>query len=138
MSPFHAIGRAWAFATTSGASAMSKPSDKPKPTHLTTQFGAPVPNNQDSLTAGPRGPLLSQDAWLHEKLGNFVREVMPERRMHAKGSGAFGTFTVTTDISKYTRAAIFSKVGKQTEQFAPLTTRGGERRRADRAEEGRG
>src|SRR3546814_13612992 len=82
MSPFHAIGLAWAFATTSGASAMSKPSDKPKPTHLTTQFGAPVPNNQDSLTAGPPRPLLSQDVWLHEKLGNLVREVIPERRMH--------------------------------------------------------
>src|SRR3546814_14781794 len=72
----------------SGASAMSKPSDKPKPTHLTTQFGAPVPDNQNSLTAGPRGPLLSQDVWLNEKLANFVREVIPERRMHAKGSGA--------------------------------------------------
>src|SRR3546814_10790993 len=113
ISPFHAIGLAWAFATTSGASAMSKPSDKPKPTHLTTQFGAPVPNNQDSLTAGPRGPLLSQDVWLHEKIGNFVREVIPERRMHAKGSGAFGTFTVTKNIRKSTRAAIFSKVGKK-------------------------
>src|SRR3546814_1908029 len=101
---------------------MSKPSDKPKPTHLTTQFGAPVPNNQDSLTAGPRGPLLSQDVWLHEKLGNFVREVIPERRMHAKGSGAFGTFTVTKDISKYTRAAIFSKVGKKTERSEEHTS----------------
>lgn len=83
---------------------MSQPSDSEKKcpaTHLTTQFGAPVPDNQNSLTAGPRGPLLSQDVWLHEKLGNFVREVIPERRMHAKGSGAFGTFTVTHDITKY-------------------------------------
>src|SRR3546814_3118915 len=104
MSPFHAIGRAWAFATTSGASAMSKPSDKPKPTHLTTQFDAPVPNNKDSLTAGPRGPLLSQDVSLHETLGNFVREVIPERRMHANGSDAFGPLPVTKDLSKYTRA----------------------------------
>ncbi|HRQ34196.1 MAG TPA: catalase, partial [Chiayiivirga sp.] len=74
---------------------MSKPSDSDKKcpvTHLTTQFGAPVPDNQNSLTAGPRGPLLAQDVWLHEKLANFVREVIPERRMHAKGSGAFGTF----------------------------------------------
>jgi len=53
--------------------------------HLTTAFGAPVADNQDSLTAGPRGPLLSQDVWLNEKLANFVREVIPERRMHAKG-----------------------------------------------------
>ena len=86
---------------------MSKPSDTSKPTHLTTDFGAPVPDNQNSLTAGPRGPLLAQDVWLNEKLANFVREVIPERRMHAKGSGAFGTFTVTHDISKYTRAKIF-------------------------------
>src|SRR3546814_20414124 len=93
---------------------MSKPSDKPKPTHLTTQFGAPVPDNQNSLTAGPRGPLLSQDVWPNEKLANFVREVIPERRMHAKGSGAFGTFTVTHAITKYTRAAIFQTVGKTT------------------------
>src|SRR3546814_7066146 len=94
---------------------MSKPSDKPKPTHLTTQFGAPVPNNQDSLTAGPRGPLLSQDVWLNEKPANFVREVIPERRMHATGSGAFGTFTVTTDITKYMSSAILSKVGRLEE-----------------------
>src|SRR3546814_15973671 len=92
---------------------MSKPSDKPKPTHLTTQFGAPVPNNQDILTAGPRGPLLSQDVWLNEKPANFVREVLPERRMNDKGSGAFGTFTVTKDISKYTRGAYCSKSGKK-------------------------
>src|SRR3546814_15496863 len=106
---------------------MSKPSDKPKPTHLTTQFGAPMPDNQNSLTAGPRGPLLSQDVWLNEKLANFVREVIPERRMHAKGSGAFGTFTVTHGITKYTRAAIFLKVGKKTQLFPRLTPVAGER-----------
>ncbi|MDO5654353.1 MAG: catalase, partial [Brachymonas sp.] len=95
-------------------------------THLTTDFGAPVPTNRDSLTAGARGPLLAQDVWLHEKLGNFVREVIPERRMHAKGSGAFGTFTVTHDITRYTRAKIFSEVGKKTEMFARFTTVAGE------------
>src|SRR4051812_11910955 len=100
---------------------MSKPSN-PETTPLTTAFGAPVADNQNSLTAGPRGPLLSQDVWLHEKLGNFVREVIPERRMHAKGSGAFGTFTVTQDIARYTRAKIFEKVGKKTEMFARFTT----------------
>src|SRR3546814_11694568 len=100
ISPFHAVRLAWAFATTSGASAMSKPSDKHKPTHLTTQFGAPVPNNQDRLTAGPRGPPLSQDVWLHDTLGNFVREVIPDLRMPAQGPGDFGTFTVTNDTSK--------------------------------------
>jgi len=107
-------------------------------THLTTDFGAPVPSNRDSLTAGARGPLLAQDVWLNEKLANFVREVIPERRMHAKGSGAFGTFTVTRDITKYTRAAIFSKVGKQTEMFARFTTVAGERGAADAERDIRG
>ena len=120
---------------------MSQPSDNDKKcpvTHLTTQFGAPVPDNQNSLTAGPRGPLLAQDVWLHEKLGNFVREVIPERRMHAKGSGAFGTFTVTQDITRYTRASIFSAVGKQTEMFARFTTVAGERGAADAERDIRG
>lgn len=120
---------------------MSKPDDNGKKcpvTHLTTDFGAPVPDNQNSLTAGPRGPLLAQDVWLHEKLGNFVREVIPERRMHAKGSGAFGTFTVTHDITRYTRAAIFSKVGKKTEMFARFTTVAGERGAADAERDIRG
>ena len=120
---------------------MDKPSNNGKKcpvTHLTTQFGAPVPDNQNSLTAGPRGPLLSQDVWLNEKLANFVREVIPERRMHAKGSGAFGTFTVTHDITQYTRAAIFSKVGKKTEMFARFTTVAGERGAADAERDIRG
>ena len=107
-------------------------------THLTTDFGAPVPSNRDSLTAGARGPLLAQDVWLNEKLANFVREVIPERRMHAKGSGAFGTFTVTRDITKYTRAALFSKVGKKTEMFARFTTVAGERGAADAERDIRG
>ena len=114
------------------------PASPPDATLLTTSFGAPVPDNQNSLTAGPRGPLLSQDVWLHEKLGNFVREVIPERRMHAKGSGAFGTFTVTHDITKYTRAKIFSEVGKKTEMFARFTTVAGERGAADAERDIRG
>ena len=105
---------------------------------LTMNNGAPVANNQDSLTAGPRGPLLSQDLWLNEKLGNFAREVIPERRMHAKGSGAFGTFTVTNDITKYTRASIFSEVGKKTELFARFSTVAGERGAADAERDIRG
>ena len=117
---------------------MSKPDDTQPKCPLTTQFGAPVPDNQNSLTAGPRGPLLAQDVWLNEKLANFVREVIPERRMHAKGSGAFGTFTVTHDITRYTRAAIFSKVGKQTEMFARFTTVAGERGAADAERDIRG
>ena len=106
--------------------------------HLTTDFGAPVVDNQNSMTAGPRGPLLAQDVWLNEKLANFVREVIPERRMHAKGSGAFGTFTVTKDITQYTRAAIFSKVGKKTEMFARFTAVAVERGGADAERDIRG
>ena len=108
------------------------------PTKLTMNNGAPVADNQNSLTAGPRGPLLAQDVWLNEKLGNFVREVIPERRMHAKGSGAFGTFTVTNDITKYTRAKIFSEVGKKTEMFARFSTVAGERGAADAERDIRG
>ena len=107
-------------------------------THLTTDFGAPVVTNRDSMTAGPRGPLLAQDVWLNEKLANFVREIVPERRMHAKGSGAFGTFTVTHDITRYTRAKIFSEVGKKTEMFARFTTVAGERGAADAERDIRG
>ncbi|MDG2002480.1 MAG: catalase [Novosphingobium sp.] len=106
--------------------------------HLTTAFGAPVPENQNSLTAGPRGPLLAQDVWLNEKLANFVREVIPERRMHAKGSGAFGTFTVTNDITPYTRASMFAEPGKKTEMFARFTTVAGERGAADAERDIRG
>ena len=76
---------------------------------LTTAAGAPVPDNQNTMTAGARGPVLLQDVWLLEKLAHFDREVIPERRMHAKGSGAYGTFTVTHDITKYTRAKIFRR-----------------------------
>ncbi len=107
-------------------------------THLTTAFGAPVPNNRDSLSAGARGPLLAQDVWLNEKLANFVREVIPERRMHAKGSGAFGTFTVTKDITQFTRAKLFEKIGKKTEMFARFTTVAGERGAADAERDIRG
>ena len=105
---------------------------------LTTRNGAPVVDNQNSVTAGPRGPLLMQDVWFLEKLAHFDREVIPERRMHAKGSGAFGTFTVTHDITKYTKAKIFSKVGKKTEMFARFSTVAGERGAADAERDIRG
>ena len=71
---------------------------------LTTSNGSPVADNQNVQTAGARGPMLLQDVWFLEKLAHFDREVIPERRMHAKGSGAYGTLTVTHDISKYTKA----------------------------------
>ena len=105
---------------------------------LTTAFGAPVPDNRNSATAGKRGPVLMQDVWLMEKLAHFEREVIPERRMHAKGSGAFGTFTVTNDITKYTKAKIFSAVGKQTPLFVRFSTVAGERGAADAERDIRG
>jgi len=105
---------------------------------LTTAAGAPVVDNQNSMSAGPRGPLLLQDVWLIEKLAHFDREVIPERRMHAKGSGAYGTFTVTHDITPYTRAKIFSEVGKQTPMFARFSTVAGERGAADAERDIRG
>src|ERR1700733_1589046 len=85
----------------------------PTPPHLTHATGAPVTDNLNIQTAGARGPALLQDIWLIEKLANFDREVIPERRMHAKGWGAHGTFTVSHDISLYTKAKIFAEVGKQ-------------------------
>lgn len=114
--------------------------DKPgnTPTPLTTAFGAPVIDNDNSLTAGPRGPLLMQDVWLIEKLANLNREVIPERRMHAKGAGAYGTFTVTQDISRYTCAKMFEQIGKKTELFARFTTVAGERGAADAERDIRG
>jgi catalase len=105
---------------------------------LTTAAGAPVPDNQNTMTAGSRGPALLQDVWLLEKLAHFDREVIPERRMHAKGSGAYGTFTVTHDITQYTRAKIFSQIGKKTEMFARFSTVAGERGAADAERDIRG
>ncbi len=105
---------------------------------LTTAAGAPVASNQDSMTAGQRGPLLMQDVWFMEKMAHFDREVIPERRMHAKGSAAFGTFTVTHDITQYTKAKIFSEIGKQTEMFARFSTVAGERGAADAERDIRG
>jgi catalase len=105
---------------------------------LTSVTGAPVPDNQNAVTAGPRGPMLLQDVWFLEKLAHFDREVIPERRMHAKGSGAFGEFTVTHDITKYTKAKIFSEIGKKTEMFVRFSTVAGERGAADAERDIRG
>ena len=105
---------------------------------LTTAAGAPVPDNQNTQTAGPRGPVLLQDIWHLEKIAHFDREVIPERRMHAKGSAAYGTFTVTHDITKYTRAKLFSSVGKTTDMFVRFSTVAGERGAADAERDIRG
>ncbi len=105
---------------------------------LTMSNGCPVSDNQNVLTAGSRGPMLLQDIWFLEKLAHFDREVIPERRMHAKGSGAYGVFTVTHDISQYTKARLFSEVGKKTEVFARFSTVAGERGAADAERDIRG
>jgi len=105
---------------------------------LTTAHGAPVADNQNSLTAGPRGPALMQDTHLFEKMAHFNRERIPERVVHAKGAGAYGTFTVTHDITKYTRAKLFSQIGKKTEVFLRFSTVGGEKGSADADRDPRG
>lgn len=112
--------------------------DNSDPTPMTHGAGAPVPSNEDTITAGARGPVAMQDAWLMEKHAHFNREVIPERRMHAKGSGAWGTFRVTHDITKYTKASIFAEVGKETEMFARFSTVAGERGAADAERDIRG
>ncbi|HEX7674539.1 MAG TPA: catalase [Bdellovibrio sp.] len=105
---------------------------------LTTSAGAPVSENQHSLSAGPRGPLLLQDMHLIEKLAHFARERIPERVVHAKGSGAYGTLTITHDISKYTKAEVFSEVGKKTDLFLRFSTVAGEKGSADTERDPRG
>jgi len=105
---------------------------------LTTGNGAPVADNQNSLSAGARGPLLLQDYHLIEKLAQFNRERVPERVVHAKGSGAYGEFTVTHDLSRYTHAKLFSAIGKKTPVFLRFSTVGGELGSADTERDPRG
>ena len=105
---------------------------------LTTASGIPVADNQNSLSAGPRGPLLLGDFHLIEKLQHFNRERIPERVVHAKGSGAYGTFTVTRDITKHTKAKLFSAIGQTTETFVRFSTVGGEKGSADTERDPRG
>lgn len=105
---------------------------------LTSTAGNPIGNNQDSLTAGERGPVLMQDYYLIEKLAHQNRERIPERVVHAKGSGAHGTLTITHDITKYTKADIFSGVGKETPMFIRFSTVAGERGAADAERDVRG
>lgn len=105
---------------------------------LTTADGAPIADFQNALTAGPRGPLLMQDVQLLEQMQHFNRERIPERVVHAKGSGAFGTFTVTEDVRQYTHAALFSEVGKTTDVLVRFSTVAGERGSADAERDVRG
>lgn len=104
---------------------------------LTNEVGAPVAENEHSLTAGPRGPVMMQDVWMMEKLAHFDREVIPERRMHAKGWGAYGKLTVTKDISKWTKAKVLQP-GAVTDLFIRFSTVAGERGAADAERDIRG
>ena len=110
---------------------------EPKCPTLTTESGAPIAVHQ-ALTAGPRGPLLLQDTPLLEQMQHFNRERIPERVVHAKGSGAYGVFTVTGDITRWTRAAMFDRIGRKTEVFARFSTVAGERGSADAERDVRG
>ena len=105
---------------------------------LTTAAGIPVGDNQNSLTAGPRGPLLVQDWQLFEKHAHFNRERIPERVVHAKGSAAYGTFTVTGDVSRYTKARFLAEIGKESEVLLRFSTVAGERGAADAERDVRG
>ncbi|MBU8854553.1 MULTISPECIES: catalase KatA [Priestia] len=106
--------------------------------NLTTSWGAPVGDNQNSMTAGSRGPTLIQDVHLLEKLAHFNRERVPERVVHAKGAGAHGYFEVTNDVSTYTKAAFLSEVGKRTPLFVRFSTVAGENGSADTVRDPRG
>ena len=105
---------------------------------LTTASGRPYSENENSQTVGSRGPILLQDYILHENMAHFNRERIPERVVHAKGSGAFGTFTVTHDITKYTKAKLFSKIGRETKIIMRFSTVGGEKGSADTERDPRG
>jgi len=105
---------------------------------LTTASGRPYYENEDSMTAGPRGPVLLQDYYLHEKLAHFNRERIPERIVHAKGTGAFGTFSVTNDITKFTRAKLFAEIGNHCRVLVRFSTVGGEKGSADTERDPRG
>src|SRR3981189_258435 len=109
--------------------------NRPTPTTIP---GMPVSDNQNSITAGPHGPVLMQDFFLLEKLAHQNRERIPERGQHAKGSGAYGTPTVTKDTSKYTKVKALSQIGKKTEAILRFSTVAGERGAADAERDVRG
>jgi len=108
------------------------------PDVLTTRTGSPVDSITVSRTAGSRGPVLIEDFTLLDHMAAFDRERIPERVVHAKGAGAFGYFEVTHDITKYTRAKVFEKVGKRTPVAVRFSTVGGESGSADTARDPRG
>ncbi|MFI6980242.1 catalase [Embleya sp. NPDC050154] len=105
---------------------------------LTTEAGAPVSDNQNSAAAGAGGPLLLQDQYLIEKLARFNRERIPERVVHARGSGAYGVFEVTEDVTRYTRAHFLGEVGRRTEVFQRFSTVAGNLGAGDAVRDPRG
>lgn len=105
---------------------------------MTTDGGVPIADNQNSLTAGPRGPVLMTDYQLFERMAHFNRERVPERVVHAKGAGAYGKLTITTSIPQYTRAKLFSKVGNQCDMLIRFSTVAGEQGFADTVRDPRG
>ncbi len=110
----------------------------PEKKQLTTSAGAPIADNQNSMTAGPRGPVLLQDYQLIEKLAHQNRERIPERPVHAKGWGAYGVLTITNDVTRYSKASLFSEIGKQTPMIARFSTVAGELGAADAERDVRG
>jgi catalase len=105
---------------------------------LTTNQGVPVADNQNSLKAGLRGPALLEDFILREKITHFDHERIPERIVHARGSGAHGFFECYEPMTKVTRAALFSEAGKRTPVFVRFSTVLGERGSADTPRDVRG
>jgi catalase len=110
---------------------------KPRPI-TTNDAGIPAPSDEYSLTVGPDGPVLLQDSYLIQKMAQFNRERVPERVVHAKGSGAFGYFEVTEDVTQWTRAAFLNKVGKRTQVFARFSAVAGEQGYPDTVRDPRG
>jgi catalase len=110
---------------------------QPAAPFTTTDAGIPVASDEHSLSVGPDGPILLQDHYLLEQMANFNRERIPERQPHAKGGGAFGTFRVTEDVSRYTRAAVFQP-GAETEVIIRFSTVAGERGSPDTWRDPRG
>lgn len=107
-------------------------------TRLTTAAGAPVADDSNSISAGPRGPLTFDNHHLFEKLAHFNRERIPERVVHARGSGAYGTFKLTAPLAEYTRASFLQTAGQETELFLRFSTVGGGQDSSDYARDPRG
>jgi catalase len=127
-----ALARARRGATIAGMT--NEPERKP----TTTDSGNPAATDEHSLTVGPRGPTVLRDHYLVQKMQHFNRERIPERVVHAKGSGAHGFFEVTADVTEWTSASFLSEVGKRTPMFARFSQVAGEMGSADTVRDPRG